>query len=53
MKAERADVEEAQLVGAGEVEAEELYEAVLGYSDAVLDLETTSAGFGFFGEFIV
>jgi hypothetical protein len=53
MEAQGADVEEAQLVGAGEVEAEELDEAVLRYSDAVLDLETTSAGFRLLGEFVV
>lgn len=53
MQAELSDVQKAELVSRNEVHRQKLSETVLGDSDLVLDLVTTTSNFTLLGEFVV
>ena len=50
MQAQLSDVEETELVGRREVQAQKLYKAVLSYSQSDLDRVATSSRLGFLSE---
>jgi hypothetical protein len=53
VQAELSDIQESELIGLREVKAEQLDKAVLGNSEAVLHLETTTSLLALLGELII
>jgi hypothetical protein len=50
VQAQLPDVQEAKLIGSWEVNTQQLHEAVLSDTNAVLNLEAASSGLGLLGE---
>ena len=53
MQAQLSDIQESELIGLREVKSEQLDKAILGYSQAILHLEATTALLALLGELII